>query len=72
MTEQVRYKMSETAPTVYLFPDENGVVKAKKVSGCPFGYTSDTPKEEINHNFFVPPQIMKQLEDVKAEDKTEL
>jgi hypothetical protein len=45
MTEQVRYKMPENALTVYLFPDNNGVVKEKKKGGCPFGYTSESLQE---------------------------
>ena len=36
MEDQIRYKMLKTAPVVFLFPDENGVIKEEKKHGCPF------------------------------------
>lgn len=43
--------MPENAPTVYLFPDNNGVVPLKKKGGCPFGYTSETPLKDVKSPF---------------------
>ncbi len=43
MTDQIRYKMAETAPPRYLFPDDKGVVKENKKGGCPLGFTKDSP-----------------------------
>lgn len=34
--------MRETAPPIYLFPNDKGVIAEKKKGGCPFGYTSET------------------------------
>jgi hypothetical protein len=42
MEDQIRYKMQKTAPTVWLFPDENGVVKEEVKRGCPFAAALDT------------------------------
>ena len=36
MEDQIRYKMQKKAPVVWLFPDENGVVKEDVKHGCPF------------------------------------
>ena len=36
MEDQIRYKMLKTAPVVFLFPDENGVIVEEKKHGCPF------------------------------------
>jgi hypothetical protein len=51
MEDQVRYKMAEVAPPIYLFPDDQGVVKEKEKAGCPFGYTSETKAEDIKSPF---------------------
>ena len=44
LPDQVRYKMKQEAPSVYLFPDDKGVVKEKPKGTCPFGY-GKTEKE---------------------------
>ncbi len=53
MTEQVRYKMPENGPTVYLFPDDKGVIIEKQKGGCPFGYKSGSPLEEDKSHILI-------------------
>ena len=48
MPNQIRYKMEDNAPVVFLFPNDQGVVKEPPKGGCPFGFTSgDKPKEQL-------------------------
>lgn len=68
MPEQVRYKMAELSPTVYLFPDDKGVLKEKKKGGCPFGYTSEDAAAGTEKPFpfaFPAPELLEQISQEK-------
>ena len=72
MEDQVRYKMSEQAPPIFLFPDETGIVVKKKKGGCPFGYGADKKPEDVKNPFTIGfPVNQDKAADVPPEQKVE-